>query len=232
MDLSPQKTTVTGLSDKSWLFSTHGVDLNKSVTLDLTLFDEATHYPDGSIRSGTVLGKVAATGLYGPYGGTSEEVQTVTEGGSGLTSFTLTFSGQTTAPIAAGATAAAVRTALEALSNIAVGDVAVTGDPGGPYTVTFGGALANTNVAQMTATPTGGTGTVTVATQTAGGADSVSDGREVATGHLFEDEKVNAGSTKAGVAMFRHGGVIEANLPANHGLDAAAKTDLPQILYS
>lgn len=233
MDLSPQKTTVSGLSDKSWLHSLHGVDLNKSVTLDLTLFDEATHYPDGSIRSGTVLGKVTATGLYGPYGGTTEEVQTVTEGGAGLTSFTLTFSGQTTDPLDDAATAAQVQAALEALSNIGAGNVVVTGAASGPYTVKFVGDLANTNVAQMTATPTGGTGTVTVATTTAGGADIASDGREVAAGHLFEDEKVNAGSTKAGVALFRHGGVIEANLPANSGLDDAAKTDLAaHILYS
>jgi hypothetical protein len=233
MDLSPQTTTTTGLSDKSWLQSTHGIDMNRSITLDLSLFDPTLHYPDGSIRSGTVLGRVTATGLYGPYGGTSDEVQTVTEGGSGLTSFTLTFSGQTTGAIAAGATAAAVQTALEALSNIGAGNVLVSGSAGGPYTVKFVGDLADTNVAQMTATPTGGTGTVTVATTTAGGADIASDGREIAAGHLFEDERVNAGSTKAGAALFRHGGVVEANLPANHGLDAAAKADLAgQILYS
>ncbi len=104
---------------------------------------------------------------------TTEEVQVVTEGGSGLTSFTLTFAGQTTGSIAANATAATVRTALEALSNVAPGDVVVTGSAGGPYTVSFAGAYDDTNVAQMTATPTGGTGTVTVTTQTAGaGAES------------------------------------------------------------
>ena len=98
----------------------------------------------------------------------TNEVQTITEGGSGLTSFTLTFDGQTTASIAAAATAAAVRAALEALSNIAPGDVTVTGSDGGPYTVTFKGQFAGENVPQMTATPTGGTGTVTIATTTAG----------------------------------------------------------------
>lgn len=101
---------------------------------------------------------------------TTEEVQTVTEGGSGLTSFTLTFAGQTTGAIAAGATAGQVQTALEALSNVNPGDVVVTGSAGGPFTVTFGGQYADTNVAEMTSTPTGGTGTVTVATQVAGGA--------------------------------------------------------------
>lgn len=100
--------------------------------------------------------------------GNTDEVQSVTEGGSGLTSFTLTFSGQTTASIAAAASAGAVQAALEALSNIDPGDVVVTGSASGPYTVTFGGQYDGTNVAQMTATPTGGTGTVTVATVAGG----------------------------------------------------------------
>lgn len=94
------------------------------------------------------------------------EVQTATPGGSGLTSFTLTYAGQTTTSIAQGASAATVQAALVALSNLAPGDVVVTGT--GPYTLTFGGALAGTNVAQLTSTPTGGTGTMVVATSTAG----------------------------------------------------------------
>ena len=96
----------------------------------------------------------------------ANEVQTITEGGSGLTSFTLTYSGQTTASIAANASALTVQQRLGALSNLDEGQVTVTGSAGGPYTVTFQGA---TDVAQMTATPTGGTGTVTIATATAGG---------------------------------------------------------------
>lgn len=96
------------------------------------------------------------------------EVQTVTEGGSGLTSFTLTYAGQTTGSIAANATAATVQTALRALSTVGGNGVVVTGSAGGPYTVTFTGGLAGTNVAPMTSTPTGGSGTVTVATSTQG----------------------------------------------------------------
>lgn len=108
-----------------------------------------------------------ADDIAGNYGMTNE-VQSVTEGGSGLTSFTLTYAGQTTASIAAAATAATVQARLEALSNIGVGNVTVSGSAGGPYTVTFTGVLGDTNVAQMTSTPTGGTGTVTVATVTPG----------------------------------------------------------------
>lgn len=49
--------------------------------------------------------------------------------------FTLSFGGQTTDPIAFNATAAAVQAALEALSTLDAGDVTVTGTAGGPYTV-------------------------------------------------------------------------------------------------
>ncbi|MBL8815973.1 MAG: hypothetical protein JNL58_08070 [Planctomyces sp.] len=92
----------------------------------------------------------------------ANEVQTITlsptpTGGT----FTLTYAGQTTSPIAYNASAATVDTALEALSNIGVGDVTVTGSAGGPWTVTFGGALANTNVQQITGNGSGLTGAAT-----------------------------------------------------------------------
>lgn len=190
-----------------------------------------TVFSDGYAPSGLVLGIVTATGRYAPYAGTTDEVQTITEGGSGLTSFTLTYSGQTTASIDDQATAAQVQAALEALSNIAVGDVTVTGDAGGPYTVTFGGSLANTNVAEMTATPTGGTGTVTIATATAGGADGASDGTQVAVGHLVSSVRVRAGK-HVPIAIYYKGEVLEDRLPATSRLDPNAKTDLDQIVYS
>jgi hypothetical protein len=72
--------------------------------------------------------------------------QTITVGGAPTGgTFTLTFEGQTTAPIAfnapsggeAGETKGSVKDALEALSTIA-GQVYVTGPAGGPYTVYFG----------------------------------------------------------------------------------------------
>lgn len=66
--------------------------------------------------------------------------------------FTLTFAGQTTGSIAFNSDAAAITTALEALSNIGVGDVLVTLTADG-FTVEFQGALANTNVGDLTCTP-------------------------------------------------------------------------------
>lgn len=87
------------------------------------------------------------------------EVQTVTiTGGPTGGDFTLTYSGQTTAAIAWNANAAAVQAALVALSNVAPGDVVVTGGPGPgtPYVVTFAAALGN--VVLMTASGAGLTG--------------------------------------------------------------------------
>lgn len=104
----------------------------------------------------------------------TDEVQTVTITGTPTGGgFTLTFNGQTTASIAWNAIAAAVQSALEALSNIDPGDVAVGGGPGPgtPWTVTFAGQYASTNVSAMTATGslTGGTTpAVAVTTSTPG----------------------------------------------------------------
>jgi hypothetical protein len=53
------------------------------------------------------------------------EVQTITKGGVGLETFTLTFDGQTTAPIPADATPAEIYLALVALPNIDEGDISV-----------------------------------------------------------------------------------------------------------
>jgi hypothetical protein len=225
------QTTSYQVEKRSWLLSQHGTDpgTTPSITLDVSAFTAGVHYPNGYIPSGTALAKITATGLYGPYT-VSNEVQTLTEGGSGLTSFTVTFGGQTTASIAAAATAAQVQSALEALSTIGVGNVTVSGSAGGPYTVTFQGALAGTDVAAMTTTPTGGTGTVTVATSTAGGTETA--GLDVAAGLLFSSVKVpnTADTTKdVGAAMLVHGFVKLSRLP--FGLNANGQADLKLIHF-
>lgn len=130
------------VGNRQWLLSEP--DWKPNVTIDISLFSQ---------------------------NGTSE-VQTLTIGGSPTGgTFTVTFAGQTTAAIAYNAAASAVQTALQALSTIGAGNVAVTGSAGGPYTVTFQGALAHDNVPAMTATSslTGGTSpSVTPATTTSG----------------------------------------------------------------
>ena len=88
-----------------------------------------------------------------------DEVQTVTvTNGDTTNTFTLTYAGQTTSALDWDASAAEVTSALEALSNIGVGDVVVTytaAAGGGVYTLTFAGALADTNVAELTSAGTG-----------------------------------------------------------------------------
>lgn len=79
MDLG-RKTTTYGTDDQSWLGSAHGTTATDTITLDVSLFDEATHYPDGWINSCVGLGKVAATGLYGPYDDAALDGRQVGEG--------------------------------------------------------------------------------------------------------------------------------------------------------
>ena len=126
MDLKIRTESFALNEDRSWLGARLGTDVCRSITLNIALFTKATHFPDGIIKSGTTLGKVTATGLYGPYNN----------------------------------------------------------------------ALAN--------------------------------GQEVMAGHLFSSVEVPVDNEagKAAGALFWMGIVKEARLPANHGLDAAGKTDV------
>ena len=67
-DISVQ-TTAFQVENRSWLLSPHGTDpgTTPSITLDVSAFTAATHYPDGYIKSGIVLGKLTAGGKYVPY---------------------------------------------------------------------------------------------------------------------------------------------------------------------
>src|SRR4029077_10616438 len=68
----------------------------------------------------------------------------VTLGAPTAGTFTLTFGAQTTGALAFNAAAAAVASALAALSSVGSGNVAVIGSAGGPYTVLFVEALKTT----------------------------------------------------------------------------------------
>jgi hypothetical protein len=118
-----------------------------------------------------------------------------------------------------------MQTKLEALSNIGTGNVSVTGTPGGVYTVTFKGTLAGTDVAQLTTTPTGGTGTVTAATTTAGGANpAATDGTQVFAGLLYAPVPAPASTlTDVAGAMLDHGKVVNSRLPIP--VDSAGQAD-------
>jgi len=109
----------------------------------------------------TLLRAVLGTAVVGPAG--TQEVNTITATGTvtGGT-FTITYNSQTTATIAWNASASDVQAALEALSNVAPGDVIVTGGPfpDAPLVITFGGTLNGLPTgAPVTVTTAGLTGT-------------------------------------------------------------------------
>jgi hypothetical protein len=126
---------------------------------------------DFAIYAQSVPGVDRALALDG-YNPNANEIQTITVNATDGT-YTLTFDGQTTAAIDYDATAATVQAALQALSNVAPGDVIVTGGPGGTaaLAVEFSGTYDGTDVAAMTADSgslTGGTSTAAIATTRAG----------------------------------------------------------------
>lgn len=95
------------------------------------------------------------------------EVQTVTLGSVTDGTFTLSFSGATTAALDFDATASTVQSALQSLPTVGSGNALVTGPASGPYEVTFTGAYAGVNVPMIVLddsdlTPSGG-GSVTAA---------------------------------------------------------------------
>lgn len=120
MDIRVRKETLLS-EDRSWLGSAHGTEATRTVTLDMAKL--TAKVTDGVIKSGMLLGRITASGQYGPY------------------------------------------------------------DP------------------------------------------SASDGRETAAGFLFNTITAS-GAERVGAPLLEHGAVIEAKLPAGHGLDDAAKTDL------
>lgn len=58
-------TETIGAGDQSWLGSAHGIANCRTEFLDISAFTANTHYPDGYIKSGTPVAKVA--GVLVPY---------------------------------------------------------------------------------------------------------------------------------------------------------------------
>lgn len=48
-----------GQDDQSWLASAHGTDATRSINVDVSTFTAGTHYPEGYLKSGYPLKKVA-----------------------------------------------------------------------------------------------------------------------------------------------------------------------------
>lgn len=117
--------------------------------------------------SGDVFGKELVSGIQL----STNEQQTITIDADGGT-FTISFGGQTTSALAWNAAGSEVQTALEALSTIGTGNIAVTKDAL-VYTLEFRNDLGQKDVAQVTTgvaslTKGAGAGTATPATTVPG----------------------------------------------------------------
>ncbi|WP_316521189.1 head decoration protein [Kitasatospora brasiliensis] len=75
MTTQPITTSATYTAGRPWLASTHGTDQTETVTVDASKLVANTHYvastdstqPYSRLLSGLALGKITASGLYGPY---------------------------------------------------------------------------------------------------------------------------------------------------------------------
>ena len=160
------------------------VDLDDEVFL--ALLTRKTGMPLTAIRKGIVDGfdlsalnygqrvyLSATAGKLSTFVAPVKEVQTVTVSGTPTGgSYKLSLDGEETASIAFDAAASAVQSALEALANVGVGGVAVTGSAGGPYTVTFQNQNAGDNVSLLvisTNALTGGTAPTVAAVEATAG---------------------------------------------------------------
>jgi len=77
-DISVSKSTYA-VENLSWFLDEGGYEA-ESITLDISAFTAGTHYPKGFIPSGTAIGKITATGLYGPYDDTATDGRQVCAG--------------------------------------------------------------------------------------------------------------------------------------------------------
>lgn len=158
------------------------------------------------------------------------EVQTLSANSATGGTFTITFDGQTTSALAYNASAATIDTAMEALSNIGAGNIAVTGGAANAAALvfTFGGTLAGKNVPVLTvnnASLTGGAGgAITVTTEGAGDA-----GKNEIAGFLWEDDFTASATEEKLVNIFRRGVVHYEDIPVPSGESA---TNLKAALKS
>jgi hypothetical protein len=227
-------TTSHHVEDRSWYLGTAEMPgFTLSGTLDVSGFTAGTHYPDDYIKSGEPLARTAS-GLYIPYVNQSNEVVVITRTATGGT-VDITFDGETNAgvSIVAATTAAQVKTAFEALSNINVGDITVTGNAGGPFTVTFvAGPYAGINAPDVVIDDTNATGGTVLAAITDGGVESPA-GEGTGVGFLFSSVKVpNTADTTINVGcavLVAFAPILEAQLP--RAVDAAFRADVPNLYY-
>lgn len=250
-DLSIRSTTYGG-GDQSFIVKPGDIT-EVGCTLNLANFGatrlaEIVAVHGNKIPAGTALAE-DAHGLFGPYdpddGGTNE-VQTLTVTATSGT-YELTVPGNTdivgwpdddtdTIALAEAGTAAALQAAL--VTILGTGNVTATGSDGGPYTITFIGDFASTDVPLLVGTSidlAGGAATAVVTAGTAG-VDDANDG----AGILFDDVPFAAGATTGKLSASRIvlGAIYESKLPfasstagTSGRVDAAFKADIPTIAF-
>lgn len=149
------------------------------------------------------------------YDPTDNEIQSIAVNATGGT-FPITWNAQTVTGVDWNATAAAVKTKLESLSNVDVGDIVTAGGPlaTAPVTVEFNGQYKNTDVPLMTSTSsglTGGTHTASFATTRAVELEYDPDDDTtwalgvVATASVDTDGEAVTGSVKTAVDVLFNG---------------------------
>ena len=153
-----------------------------------------------------------------PYEQIQSETQAITLTNFTSGGFTLTFDGHTTRTLAWNASASDVQSALEGLSNIGTGNVTVT-RTGTSYAITFGGALAHTDVAQITATLVGANSLASISGQT-----TVPGSYSKATGIALTFDKGAHWYTPQNVyfAVDDHAQTIGSNLDFQNAVDSTA----------
>ncbi|MER5741333.1 head decoration protein [Streptomyces sp. NPDC002262] len=86
--LQPITTQRSVTATIEWLGSRHGTDDTDTITLDITRFTSGTHYvpstdtsqPYSLFKSGVPVGKITASGLYGPFDETATDGRQVLAG--------------------------------------------------------------------------------------------------------------------------------------------------------
>lgn len=166
----------------------------------------ATDGAGGTLAVGTPVAYDTAVDKWKVWSGIAavNEVQTITIDATGGT-FTVTYDGVSTAALAWNISAANLKIALAALPGLATADLTVA-LASLVYTITFAGALAGTDISVLVTgagSLTGGAGTATVATSTAGVSAT---GKNVVRGFVFPDAIVlDATNDVLGVVMLRGG---------------------------
>lgn len=167
--------------DRLYSMNTRGPDTFRSYTIEKGSAAGASRITHGVFTGLTMTGNTEEVTISGDMIGrmpergvtmttNTAEVQTITSTASGGT-MTIMIGGQTTGTIAFNASSGAIQSALEALSNVAPGDITVTGGVLGtnPVVLTYpiNGAFPGNqpNATLNTGSLTGGTATIVQTTQ-------------------------------------------------------------------